>query len=673
MPDPASPAQPLQVDPYAHPKRSLDIVMKGGITSGVVYPLAVAELAEVFRFRSIGGTSAGAIAAAATAAAEHGRQTGKGGGFAGLADLPRRLTEILPDGRSRLFSLFQPSPKAAPAFAVAVAALRARSGLGKVAATLFETLQTYPEGAWLGALPGLLPAVALAFDLAAPQGPGAKLGRIVALALALLVAGLGALVGSCGFLVVRAVRALAGNAFGLCRGFAERPPEQGAEPRSEPIAAPPLTLWLDDLLSDLSGKPKTEGPLTFGDLWHAGLPPAPKATACHAAGDADSDIPSPSERSIDLQMMTTCLSLGRPFRIPFDDKRFHFKESELRGFFPETVATWMVKHARCKDRLDHPTHEGEPLLGLPPAADLPVVFAARLSLSFPLLLSAFPLYAVDPDAIHATDPDKRRQPPLGRCWFSDGGLASNLPIHFFDAPLPAWPTVAIDLTPAGPGHPLAEAPADNVFLPKTNVSGILEGRNRFDEAASGLGQLAGFIGSLLSVMQNWRDETLSRLPGQRDRIAHVVLGESEGGLNLEMPPDAVHELAERGRWAGIKLRHRFGGADAPADGLTDKLSWDNHRWVRFAEALPALQDLLAAFARVHDQKNPGERTFEELIERPPAYTTDRTQAQKHRLAEMTAKLAQLGREMAAIAGDKHENFHVGEPHPPGELKVRPRI
>src|SRR5436309_3956725 len=113
MSEPAPPA-----DPYAHPTRFLDVVMKGGITSGVVYPLAVAELAQVFRFRSIGGTSAGAIAAAATAAAEHGRQTGRGSGFAGLADLPRRLTEALPDGRSRLLSLFQPTAETAPVLAV---------------------------------------------------------------------------------------------------------------------------------------------------------------------------------------------------------------------------------------------------------------------------------------------------------------------------------------------------------------------------------------------------------------------------------------------------------------------------------------------------------------------------------------------------------------------------
>ena len=53
-----------------------DLIMKGGITSGVVYPPAIAELAKDHRFYSIGGASAGALAAAAAAAAEFGRQNG---------------------------------------------------------------------------------------------------------------------------------------------------------------------------------------------------------------------------------------------------------------------------------------------------------------------------------------------------------------------------------------------------------------------------------------------------------------------------------------------------------------------------------------------------------------------------------------------------------------------
>ena len=57
----------------AYIRASLDLTMQGGATSGVVYPLAVCELATRFKFRNIGGASAGAIAAAMTAAAELGR------------------------------------------------------------------------------------------------------------------------------------------------------------------------------------------------------------------------------------------------------------------------------------------------------------------------------------------------------------------------------------------------------------------------------------------------------------------------------------------------------------------------------------------------------------------------------------------------------------------------
>ena len=53
--------------------RYCDLTMRGGTTSGVVYPLAVASLARHYEFKQIGGASAGAIAAAFTAAAERGR------------------------------------------------------------------------------------------------------------------------------------------------------------------------------------------------------------------------------------------------------------------------------------------------------------------------------------------------------------------------------------------------------------------------------------------------------------------------------------------------------------------------------------------------------------------------------------------------------------------------
>ena len=50
------------------PNRVCDLVLKGGITSGVLYPPAIDEIAKRFTLCGIGGTSAGAIAAALAAA-----------------------------------------------------------------------------------------------------------------------------------------------------------------------------------------------------------------------------------------------------------------------------------------------------------------------------------------------------------------------------------------------------------------------------------------------------------------------------------------------------------------------------------------------------------------------------------------------------------------------------
>ena len=63
--------------PYASPSLHCDIVMKGGITSGVIYPRAVSELAKTYTLSSVGGASAGAIAEAAPAAAQVGRHPGR--------------------------------------------------------------------------------------------------------------------------------------------------------------------------------------------------------------------------------------------------------------------------------------------------------------------------------------------------------------------------------------------------------------------------------------------------------------------------------------------------------------------------------------------------------------------------------------------------------------------
>jgi hypothetical protein len=60
------PAMPDQWPASCYPgtKPFCDVVMKGGVTSGVVYPFTICHIASEFLIRNIGGTSIGAIAAA---------------------------------------------------------------------------------------------------------------------------------------------------------------------------------------------------------------------------------------------------------------------------------------------------------------------------------------------------------------------------------------------------------------------------------------------------------------------------------------------------------------------------------------------------------------------------------------------------------------------------------
>jgi len=88
--------------------RYCDIVLTGGVASGVVYPWAIVELARHYRFRNIGGTSVGALAAALAAAAEYGRRTGFEQPFEALRRAPADLAHLVGEGKAtRMLSLFQ--------------------------------------------------------------------------------------------------------------------------------------------------------------------------------------------------------------------------------------------------------------------------------------------------------------------------------------------------------------------------------------------------------------------------------------------------------------------------------------------------------------------------------------------------------------------------------------
>ena len=250
---------------YTAPTRECDIVMKGGVTSGVVYPEAVMELARTYRFRAVGGTSAGAIAAAGAAAAELGRSTG---GFERLAELPGWIAR---DGN--LASLFQAQRRTQPLLAVLLALTQKGP-----ASAVGTAVAGFPVAALAGAVPGLaLAALALTDE---GGGPGLTVVALVC-AVALLGVGTAAAIGWA--MWRRAFRAIPANGFGLCSGM------PGVAPRSRPA----LTPWLTELIDHYAGRDTGPDapPLTFGDL---------------ARGPEDGEPPgTPDKPWLRLEMVTT--------------------------------------------------------------------------------------------------------------------------------------------------------------------------------------------------------------------------------------------------------------------------------------------------------------------------------------------------------------------------------
>jgi predicted acylesterase/phospholipase RssA len=445
--------------------RFCDLVMKGGITSGVVYPPAICALAERYRFKNIGGTSAGAIAAVVTAAAEfQRRRTGSMHGFKLLGDLPKALADKEGGRKTKLLRLFQPDSAGRRLFWILVGALNAKGTIRRVVKVVLACFLSY----WFASLASIGASLLIV-----------KFHSVLAGSLFLLLS-LPLLVGI--FIYRDFTRGIVGNNYGLCKGMTTKRKD-----------GPALTDWLHKLIQDAAGLPMSE-PLTFGHLWKApGFPPAWLEL---------SDEESKSARSIDLQMFTTNVTHGRPYILPHVEStaRLFFGETELREYLPDGVAHWFVCHAlkytdeRRSKESDPPTSaafyknklgEMEPLLEIPDAKNFPLLLAARMSLSFPVLFAALPLWAIDYEHLRA---ERKFQ----RCWFSDGGISSNFPMHLFDGLLPNWPTFGIQLEPALPGFkPTAGTQKNMIFLPHTYGQGIADQWARFDEKTSKAGKMGG--------------------------------------------------------------------------------------------------------------------------------------------------------------------------------------
>lgn len=552
--------------PYASPSLSCDIVMKGGITSGVIYPRAVSELAKTYTLSSVGGASAGAIAAAAAAAAELGRHSG---GFEGLDAMPDELAALAPDGRSKLASFFQPTRTAAPLFRL-IFSVAGKEG-GKTGALMGRLLRSFWKEALVGALIGLVLVVVSALG----EGIASVAGIVGGLLLLLIGAASGILMGA-----LRTFGRVVEDGFGMCTGM-EGDGARGAQP---------LTPWLYEKIQTLAGRAPGAPPLTFGDLRRAG---------------------------VKLRVMTTNLTRHQPMAMPWSTREFYFDPDEMRGLFPADVVDWMVAHPPPGDGgapIQTRSDRGRTLHPWPAGDDLPVIVPTRMSLSFPVLISAVRLWAVD-----YTRPENQVQggtvgrtsaagaPSFSSVWFTDGGLCANLPVHFFDSPLPKHPTFAFNLGPFPPGREKSEDQSENSYLPTTNQAGLQ--RPWFPLPTRGLGAWASFGLLMVHTAREWVDGAQMVMPGYRDRIVTVHHDHSEGGMNLSMPPKVVTDLAERGRLGAVKLVNAFAG---PRPGTQPTWGWDNHRWIRLRTATAGLARWLRPFERNYHDTTSGGTPYGEL-------------------------------------------------------------
>ena len=544
------------------PTLECDVVMKGGITSGVVYPKALRRLGATYRLRSVGGASAGAIGAAIGAAAEYGRE---GGGFDRMAALPDEL------GEGRLAALFQPQKETKPLLRLMLVLAgsakpgKPSTGVKRLVEVMIALVVGFPLASIIGLLPGAAVVVVGVWNLDDVTG------------WLLLVAGV--VIAKVGWLMAvswRAFRkltvAVPANQFGICRGL-------GAS-----AAKPGFTDWLSDRIDDVAGLSQEQRPLTFGHL---------KAV------------------DIDLQMVSTCLSQGRPYSLPWSARTFFYDPATWRTLFPAHVVDALEAAPTSTDKAEESQSTWEDGLAaaaspalrrLPAPEHLPVIVATRLSLSFPLLISAIPLWTIDyrsketrnaidayRDAVKAKQPLPTSGLEFAKLWFTDGGLCSNFPVHLFDSALSSRPTFAINLGSFATGREPSPDQHLNVEFARDN-NAVLPFIDVIPE--KGLKAVTGFAGHAVNTARNWQDSSHLGFPGYRDRIARVLQTKTEGGLNLYMERDTITRLAERGEAAADLMVEQF--TTDKYDGAT---GWDNHRWVRYRALMTVLPQWLESYAR----------------------------------------------------------------------------
>jgi predicted acylesterase/phospholipase RssA len=650
--------------------------MEGGVTSGIIYASAVAELAKHYRFRSIGGSSIGAFAAAVTAAAEYRRRGGSTEGFEFLADLPDLLAEEDAAGNTKLRSMFKPQKQTRRLFEIFLATLGYDTAARRFLCGLVAALRQYRGLVFVATLVTaalvLGPLVLTALGLAAPDIPSPALhwvamgSWIVALLMAFTLSTMLALLGGIAWDVWFG---LVPNGFGLCRGWSEeeaaRVQEQRADPKDRPshpkgkrsgAKDTDLAGFLHFAIQTAAGRKVDDPPLTFKDLWEA---PEPPTDVLGYTGR------EPERRSINLELYATNLAHSRPYRFPLDAAddmgRLFFRMEDMYLYFPEPIWRFLAAYARPyrqQSPFDPPASDETQAYFEVPQEHLPIAAAARLALSFPLLISAIPLHAIDYEK-------KYTKRGLAECWMSDGGLCSNFPIHLFDSFMPKWPTFGISLqTRSEDWH------GKPVWLPDRHYEGGGDSWHRIEGWP--LKRLTRFLLGLWLATWRWNDMTMMRMPGVRDRVVRVLLKKNEGGVNIKMTGKEIRALTRTyGKPAGQEFVKKFvEGSDG----------WPEHRWVRFNRLLISLRQQIEGFRFATDLKRnmqPMDEQIDSSLLREPLRGLKKPRSRprpserplrEEQIGELKRLLAALSslEEMFKQAGD-HEPF-IAMPRP--SLRVR---
>jgi hypothetical protein len=677
-----------------------DIVMAGGVTSGVIYPGAVAMIARRYSFHSIGGTSVGAIAAAVTASAEYGRRTGRNpNAFAQVAALPKSLGDAARDGHTGLFHLFRPQENTKPLFTLIAPLFESGGALGKVIGVGRATLSI-----WYIVLPTIVAALAgLALFITLSLHRHYVVSIIAVFAdVSLVLAVWSAMLAL--FLWRHSLPAWRANGYGICTGN----PGEGSRQEPDHEELEELTPWMHRIVQNAAGRGIIDPPLTFGDLWSA---PA-------AIGEPVGIVDPAAPRSIELELIASDISRNRTVQLPFLEtpSPIYVETTVLERYFPPIVAKWMTEHAGdYDDRIE----KSDGMIRLPKPQDLPVVFAARLSLSFPVLLCAFPL--MTPDFISKPGVDGRI--PLRRLWLSDGGLTSNFPIHLFDSPIPSRPTFCLNLVDFDAGtsnleisegsaakpitQPRAKARTAE-SRPKTVPTGdpqpgdpvwgliAMSKGNRFTppaftsfDSGAGTGVISFFV-NVVNTARSWSDNQLLIAPGVRDRVADIALRADEGGLNLDMDANVIADLDFRGRAAGLLISARFDPSATvdPETGGANAEVFANHRWVRFRNFMAAFEDISRRFAlsrrrsddtaRVRGESQLGTMIAGEAKEKLGYYPLPiRARAfceeSTNELESLALRLADKTRNDPEATFDRHREFDLSRKKPTPGAAPRPNI